>query len=105
MHGNNQMPFVVPPADAEQPDGMEDIDTPLMRLRFADDVRVAETRKMLQSSRPIPIVLVQRPDVSDHDFIEEQEKHLFATCARTMALPVGRFVNQLCRVIHLTSSE
>jgi anaphase-promoting complex subunit 1 len=44
----------------------------------------------LQSSKPVPIVLVQRPDVSDHDFIEEQEKHLYAICTRTMALSTGR---------------
>ena len=27
---------------------------------------------------------------SDHEFIEEQQRHLYATCIRTMALPVGR---------------
>lgn len=27
---------------------------------------------------------------SDHEFIEEQERYLFATSIRTMALPVGR---------------
>jgi len=27
---------------------------------------------------------------SDHEFIEEQERHLYAKCIRTMALPVGR---------------
>ena len=27
---------------------------------------------------------------SDHDFIEEQERHLYNICIRTMALPVGR---------------
>jgi len=29
---------------------------------------------------------------SDHEFIEEQERHLYAKCIRTMALPVGRSV-------------
>ncbi|CAG9837359.1 unnamed protein product [Diabrotica balteata] len=76
--------------DAEPVDGMEDLVNSLMKLRFNDDVRVNEARKMLQSSRPVPIVLTQRPDVSDHDFIEEQEKHLYGICIRTMALPVGR---------------
>lgn len=71
-------------------DGMDDIESQLVKLRFPDDVRVTEARKMLQSSKPVPIVLVQRPDVSDHDFIEEQEKHLIAICARTMALSTGR---------------
>lgn len=69
---------------------MEDIDNSLTKLRFSEDVRVNEARKMLQSSKPVPIILTQRPDVSDHDFIEEQEKHLYGICIRTMALPVGR---------------
>ncbi|XP_074033388.1 anaphase promoting complex subunit 1 isoform X2 [Leptinotarsa decemlineata] len=77
-------------ADFEQVDGMEDINNSLMKLRFSEDIRVNEARKMLQSSKPVPIVLTQRPDVSDHDFIEEQEKHLYGICIRTMALPVGR---------------
>ncbi|VVD00273.1 unnamed protein product [Leptidea sinapis] len=42
-----------------------------------------------QSAIPVTINLTQRPEVSDHDFIEEQEKHLFAISIRTMALPVG----------------
>ncbi|KAL3278076.1 hypothetical protein HHI36_013420 [Cryptolaemus montrouzieri] len=77
-------------SDSDVLDGMDDIDNFLIKLRFPDDVRVAETRKMLQSSKPVQIALVQRPDISDHDFIEEQEKHLYAVCTRTMALPVGR---------------
>jgi len=32
---------------------------------------------------------------SDHEFIEEQERYLYATCIRTMALPVGRYVNMI----------
>ncbi|XP_063911869.1 anaphase-promoting complex subunit 1 isoform X2 [Zophobas morio] len=89
----SQLQGIVPTSkqvDGEQQDGMEDIESPLIKLRFPDDMRVAEARKMLQSSKPVPIVLVQRPDVSDHDFIEEQEKHLYAICTRTMALSPGR---------------
>lgn len=77
--------------DKVQEDGMDEIDSPLMKLRFPEDHRVMEVRRLLQSSKPVPIVLVQRPDVLDHDFIEEQEKHLYAICTRTMALPVGRY--------------
>ncbi|GJQ69220.1 putative complex, subunit [Trypoxylus dichotomus] len=76
--------------EVDQEDGMEDVDSTLLKLRFPDDLRVAETRRLLQSSKPVSIVVVQRPDVSDHDFIEEQEKYLYALCTRTMALPVGR---------------
>ena len=59
-------------------------------MRFNKDHRVAELRKLLNSSKPVTISVVQRPDVSDHDFIEEQERHLLALCTRTMALPVAR---------------
>lgn len=63
----------------------------LWNLRFPEDLRVIEARRLLQSSKPVAIVLVQRPDVSDHDFIEEQERHLYAICTRTLSLPVGRY--------------
>ena len=36
------------------------------------------------------------PVSSDHDFIEEQERHLYSTCIRTMALPVGRGIFAMC---------
>lgn len=78
-------------ADSEIIDGMDGVsNSSLWSLRFPEDLRVIEARRLLQSSKPVPIVLVQRPDVSDHDFIEEQERHLYAICTRTMALPVGR---------------
>jgi len=62
----------------------------ILKLRFSKDHRVAEVRRLLQSSQPVQISITQRPEVSDHEFIEEQEKHLYAICTRTMALPVGR---------------
>lgn len=71
-------------------DGMEHIDTKLLRLRFPDDLRINDVKKFLNSSKPVVIDIVQLPNVSDHEFIEEQEKQLFALCTRTMALPVGR---------------
>lgn len=84
------MPIIKPVDDPEQEDGMEDVDSALMKLRFPKDHRVVEARRLLQSSKPVTVALVQRPEVSDHDYIEEQEKHLYAVCARTMALPIGR---------------
>ncbi|XP_012268770.2 anaphase-promoting complex subunit 1 isoform X2 [Athalia rosae] len=75
--------------DSEQDDGME-FDNTILKLRFSKDHRVAEVRRLLNSSRPVRIAIAQRPDVSDHDFIEEQERHLHALCTRTMALPVAR---------------
>ncbi len=74
----------------EEEDGMEYLDKDLLKLIFSEDLRVQEVRRLLQSSRPVRIAIQQRPEVSDHDFIEEQERHLFATCIRTMALPIGR---------------
>lgn len=53
---------------------------------------MTEVFNLLQSSIPVTIELTQRPEVSDHDFIEEQEKQLFALSTRTMALPVARSV-------------
>ncbi|KAG5683225.1 hypothetical protein PVAND_012519 [Polypedilum vanderplanki] len=71
-------------------DGMENTDTKLLRLRFPDDLRINDVKKFLNSSKPVRIDVVQSPNMSDHDFIEEQEKQLFALCTRTMALPIGR---------------
>ncbi|KOB65497.1 Shattered, partial [Operophtera brumata] len=48
---------------------------------------MTEVFNILQSSQPVTINLTQRPEVSDHDFIEEQEKYLYALSTRTMALP------------------
>ena len=74
-------------------DGMEDLSNmDVLKLRFSSDQRVLEARRMLQSAQPVRITIQQRPDVSDHEFIQEQEKHLYAICTRTMALPVGRYV-------------
>lgn len=71
-------------------DGMEDLDTEALALRFPKDQRVASVRRMLQSAKPVKVSVIQRPEVSDHDYIEEQEKQLLALCTRTLALPVGR---------------
>ncbi|XP_066581363.1 anaphase-promoting complex subunit 1 isoform X2 [Prorops nasuta] len=75
--------------EPEVDDGMEFDDT-VFKLRFSKDHRIAEVRRLLNSSKPVRIAIVQRSDVSDHEFIEEQERHLHALCTRTMALPVAR---------------
>ncbi|KAF4523327.1 hypothetical protein B566_EDAN011807 [Ephemera danica] len=74
----------------EVEDGMEGMDLEMLSLRFPKDQRIQSVRKMLQSARPARICVTQRPEVSDHDFIEEQERNLYAQCSRTLALPVGR---------------
>ncbi|XP_048585959.1 anaphase-promoting complex subunit 1 isoform X2 [Nematostella vectensis] len=70
-------------------DGMEFSDE-IMKLRFGEDLRVQEVRRLLQSARPAQVRLVQKPEVSDHDFIQEQETKLLLMCKRVMALSVGR---------------
>lgn len=67
-----------------------------LKLVFANDQRVAEAYNLLQSSRPVKIAIPQRPGISDHDFIEDQERHLYNISIRTMALPVGRGMLTLC---------
>lgn len=97
MYSSSQLQEILPSIkqiDVDEEDGMEDVEHPVLKMRFPEDLRVAEARRLLQSSKPVIINLVQRPDVSDHEFIEEQEKHLYAICTRTMALPLGRFVFQ-----------
>lgn len=71
-------------------DGMSHIYTKLIRLRFPKDLRIEDVRQMLASSSPVIVDIVQRLGVSDHDFIEERERQLLATCTRTMSLPIGR---------------
>ncbi|ELT93542.1 hypothetical protein CAPTEDRAFT_175155 [Capitella teleta] len=80
----------------EEEDGMEGVTSDVLKLRFSEDLRVDELRRLLQSSRPVRVSIQQRPEVSDHEFIEEQQRHLYATCIRTMALPVGRGMFTLC---------
>ncbi|RWS17915.1 anaphase-promoting complex subunit 1-like protein, partial [Dinothrombium tinctorium] len=71
-------------------DGLNGLNKEILRLLFPEDQRVFEAYTMLQSSKPVKIALLQRPGVTDHDFIEEQERHLYTLCIRTMALPIGR---------------
>lgn len=95
MYSNSQLQEILPSikqVDVDEEDGMEDVEHPVLKMRFPEDLRVVETRRLLQSSKPVTVSVVQRPDVSDHEFIEEEEKHLYAICTRTMALSVGRFV-------------
>ncbi|XP_068728740.1 anaphase-promoting complex subunit 1-like [Montipora capricornis] len=62
----------------------------VLSLRFGKDLRVQEIKRLLQSSKPVIVNVLQKPEVSDHDFIQEQESRLLMMCKRTMALPVGR---------------
>uniref|UniRef100_F7E2X8 Anaphase-promoting complex subunit 1 n=1 Tax=Xenopus tropicalis TaxID=8364 RepID=F7E2X8_XENTR len=84
-------PEVPPAADAEEEDdGMNDLNQEVMSLIWSEDLRVQEVRRLLQSSHPVRVNVVQMPEVSDHEFIEEKENRLLQLSQRTMALPVGR---------------
>ena len=71
-------------------DGFTFLNNDVVNLIFPKDRRVFEAANMLLSSKPVKIAIQQKPGVSDHDFIEEQERHLYSICIRTMALPLGR---------------
>ncbi|XP_007551191.1 anaphase-promoting complex subunit 1 isoform X2 [Poecilia formosa] len=84
---------LVPPASSEadeEEDGMLDIIHEVTGLIWSQDLRIQEVRRLLQSSRPVRVSVVQQPEVSDHEYIEEKENKLLQLCQRTMALPVGR---------------
>ena len=84
-----------------EPDGLEGLISDLSRARWPEDQRLEEARRLLQSSRPVTIPVTQRPQVSDHEFLEEQEHYLKRVCERTMALSVGRGVAGLRTVASL----
>ncbi|KAL1433674.1 hypothetical protein MTO96_012214 [Rhipicephalus appendiculatus] len=74
----------------EKDNGFELLNKEMCKLKFSKDQRIGEACRMLQSSMPVCISIQQRPEVSDHEFVEEQERHLYGLCIRTMALPVGK---------------
>ncbi|XP_020508782.2 anaphase-promoting complex subunit 1 [Labrus bergylta] len=74
----------------EEEDGMSDIIQEVTGLIWSQDLRIQEVRRLLQSSRPVRVSVVQLPEVSDHEYIEEKENKLLQLCQRTMALSVGR---------------
>ncbi|XP_059501188.1 anaphase-promoting complex subunit 1 isoform X1 [Stegostoma tigrinum] len=74
----------------EEEDGMNDMNQDLMSLIWNEDLRVQEVRRLLQSTHPVRVNVVQMPEMSDHEYIEEKENRLLQLCQRTMALPPGR---------------
>ena len=63
-------------AEAETDDGLDALDNELTKLRWPVDRRLNDVQRMLQSVRPVIVKVEQRPDMSDHDFVEEQERCL-----------------------------
>ena len=81
------------------------LDHAVLRLLFPTDQRLHEAyQTMLLSSRPAVVALTQRHGVSDHDFVEEQERHLYALLIRSMAAPLGRGMVTL-RSYHPVAAE
>uniref|UniRef100_A0A8D0L7S2 Anaphase-promoting complex subunit 1 n=1 Tax=Sphenodon punctatus TaxID=8508 RepID=A0A8D0L7S2_SPHPU len=74
----------------EEDDGMNDMNQEVMSLIWSEDLRVQEVRRLLQSAHPVRVNVIQMPEVSYHEYIEEKENRLLQLCQRTMALPVGR---------------
>ncbi|XP_029162825.1 anaphase-promoting complex subunit 1-like isoform X3 [Nylanderia fulva] len=74
----------------KQGDGME-FDYTILKLRFRKDQRVAEVRRLLNSSIQGTITLVQYQNESNNDFLHRLRMNLYIyKLSRTMALPVGR---------------
>uniref|UniRef100_A0A8C6VB30 Anaphase-promoting complex subunit 1 n=1 Tax=Naja naja TaxID=35670 RepID=A0A8C6VB30_NAJNA len=85
---SSDMPATV--ESEEEDDGMNDMNQEVMSLIWSEDLRVQEVRRLLQSAHPVRVNVVQMPEVSDHEYIEEKENRLLQLCQRTMALPLGR---------------
>ena len=71
----------------------------VLKLHFPCDLCINEVKKMLNSSQSVKITLERKPEVSDHEFIEQQEITLLAMCKRSMSLPVG------CGMLTLATSR
>jgi len=59
--------------EGDDDDGMK-MDFEVLDLRFKDDLRVTEARKLLRSSQPARIAIVQQPSVRLGDYKIERGK-------------------------------
>lgn len=57
-------------------------------LIWSQDLRVQEVRRLLQSSRPVRVSVVQLPEVSDHEYIEEKENKWVSLLLKGMFYPL-----------------
>ncbi|TMW68650.1 hypothetical protein Poli38472_006118 [Pythium oligandrum] len=74
---------------SEVSDGLSDVVYQSQRL-FPQDQRMKEVARLLRSSRPICLRLEKTSDMSDQDYILQQQTRLLLLCKRSMALPVAR---------------
>ena len=52
---------------------MNDMNQEVMSLIWSEDLRVQDVRRLLQSAHPVRVNVVQYPELSDHELIEEKE--------------------------------
>lgn len=57
---------------------------------FSDDRRLEEVCRLLDSCDPVVIESEQKAEMSDHEFVEEQEKNLLQLIQINFSAPVGR---------------
>uniref|UniRef100_K3WQA6 Uncharacterized protein n=1 Tax=Globisporangium ultimum (strain ATCC 200006 / CBS 805.95 / DAOM BR144) TaxID=431595 RepID=K3WQA6_GLOUD len=57
---------------------------------FPLDQRMKEVARLVRSSRPLCLKLEKTADVSDQDYVLQQQARLLLLCKRSMSLPVAR---------------
>ncbi|KAJ0401522.1 hypothetical protein P43SY_009382 [Pythium insidiosum] len=70
-------------------DGLAEMQATCQRL-FPHDQRLKEVARLLRSSRPLCLKLEKTADMSDQDFVAQQQARLLLLCKRSMALSVAR---------------
>ena len=62
----------------------------MLQQVFTEDRRLEEVCKLLDSAGALVIDVEQRAEMSDHEYVEEQEKHLLQLVQVAFSAPVGR---------------
>lgn len=73
-----------------QPDGMDNLTQEAAKLRFGQDLRLLEVRRLLRSTSPVVLQASSLPEASEGDGALQQQNRLMVLAVRTMALPLGR---------------
>lgn len=73
----------------EVSDGLEELILSSRQL-FPVDQRMKEVARLIRSNRPLCLKLEKTSDVSDQDYVLQQQARLLLLCKRSMALPVAR---------------
>ncbi|CAK8684094.1 unnamed protein product [Clavelina lepadiformis] len=66
------------------------LDDNVTRLLFPNDHRMADAYNLLQSTKPMKILLTQEAGIDDREFMEQKEGRLAQLLNRSMALCIGR---------------